>query len=84
MVTDYSMAEASDALCPTVSAFRAAVASRALNMLPSSVASDAVTSLASCGAPRVVSHQSLPTLVVIVLVLSGVVIGWAISRALAR
>jgi len=59
---------------------RAAVAARALNMLPSSVGPDAVTSLASGGAPRVVTHQCVSVVVVVLLVLAGAVIGWAGCR----
>lgn len=68
----------------TVSAFRASVASRALGMLPSSVGPDAVTSLASCGAPRVVTNHSLSVVIILLLVLAGIVIGWVVSRSLKR
>ena len=60
-----------------IGVLRAAVAARALNMLPSSVGPDAVTSLASGGAPRVVTHQCVSVLVVILLIVAGAVIGWA-------
>lgn len=65
--------------CPDVGALRAAVAARALNMLPSSVGPDAVTSLASGGAPRVVTHRSLSVLVVLLLFVTGAVVGWALG-----
>lgn len=66
------------ASCPNVSALRAAVAARALNMLPSTVGPDAVATLASGGAPRVVSHRSVSVLVVLALVAAGAVLGWAV------
>ena len=67
-----------NASCPEVGVLRASVAARALNMLPSSVGADAAASLASGGAPRVVTHQSVSVLVVLGLVVAGAVIGWAI------
>lgn len=73
-----------DVACAEVDALRAAVAARALNMLPSAVGPDAAAALASGGAPRVVTHRSVPVLVVLILVAAGAIIGWALCGLCPR
>lgn len=68
---------------PSVSAFRASVATRALNMLPHHLGPDAATRLVSCGAPRVVTQHALPLFTMLVLVLAAAIVGWA-ACALGR
>ena len=76
------MQQTSDSSC--VGAFRVSVAAKALNMLPQAISADAVTSLASCGMPRVVPRREISFLSVLILVLSGAMIGYAICHFLQK